>query len=299
MRFHGPTRVACSALVSLAALSGCSGGDSKTSTASSADTTTTAAKAASVEPPTTLRTPGTLTLGTDFTYPPLEYIDGNKQAGFDVELANVLAGSMHLKVKMVDTRFASLIPGLEAKRFDAIESALYITAERAKQVDFVPYFTTGQAFVVKQGDKYQPQQPKDLCGKTVAVLQGALVEELANGEIKKSCGGDLKVRSFPTDTEAFQEVGAGRADTLFTDRAVAAFRVKQIPGARLSVSSKSALYPVPVGIAVRKGDTAMKQAFETALKAAEDSGELKRLLEKYSLSPSDPALVEKTAGAKQ
>lgn len=245
---------------------------------------------ASVQPPSDLVQPGTLTFGTDFNYPPLEYIEGTQQKGFDVELMEKVAASMGLKKNMLDTRFNSLIPGLEAGRFDAIVSALYITGERARQIDFVPYFKTGQAFVVREGSDFRPQQPEDLCGRTVAVLQGAVVEELANGEIKAACeqaGEPIKVSSLPTDTEASNEVASGRADVLFTDRAVAAFRVKQNPEAGLEVSSSEILFPVAVGIGVPKGDEDTKRAFEEAISHLDDSGELDELLEKYALERID------------
>lgn len=250
---------------------------------------------ASVKPPSDLVQPGTLTLGTDFNYPPLEYIEGTEQKGFDVELMDKVAASMGLENDMLDTRFNSLIPGLNAGRFDAVVSALYVTEERAEQIDFVPYSKTGQAFVVKNDSGFRPQEPRDLCGRTVAVLQGAVVEGLANGEIKAMCeeaGETLEVSSLPTDTEAANEVTSGRADVLFTDRAVAAFRTKQNPEAGLEVSSQEILYPVAVGIGVRKGDADTRRALEEAVGALEESGELDRMLERYALEPIDDKTLE-------
>ena len=54
---------------------------------------------------------------------------------------------MKLKPNYVDTRFTSLIPGLQAKRFELIASALFITPERQKVIDMVPYLKTGESLL--------------------------------------------------------------------------------------------------------------------------------------------------------
>jgi ABC-type amino acid transport substrate-binding protein len=264
-----------------------------------AGASTTSAAKASVKAPSGLVEPGKLTLGTDFAYPPYESIEDGEQVGFDVDLAAELAGAMGLEPNMIDTRFNSLIPGLRANRFDAILSALYITAERAKQVDYVPYFTTGNAFVVKEDGDYRPAQPDELCGRTVAILQGSDVEDITRTEIAPKCDEKLDLRSFPTDTEAFQEVAAGRADVLFTDRGVATERIKDTPQLGMTISSEEVLYPVPVGIAVRQGDEEMKKALEAALAEAEKSGALKKLLDEYGVAPVDPKLVDEALAGEE
>src|SRR4051812_17347492 len=101
------------------AVAGC-GGSGDTTASSSGDTGTEAAAATSVQAPPNLVDSGKLTLGTDFTYPPYESIEGSEQVGFDVDLAAEIAATMGLEPEMIDTRFSSLIPGLSANRFDAI-----------------------------------------------------------------------------------------------------------------------------------------------------------------------------------
>jgi ABC-type amino acid transport substrate-binding protein len=250
---------------------------------------------AQVQPPAGLLKDGTLTLGASLTYPPLGYVEDGRQVGLDPELSDVVAELMGLDKRMLNLNFEALIPGLQAHKYDAIFSSVFITRERAATVDFIPYFQTGQAFVVRKGSSYQPQTQEDLCGHTVAVLKGSFNEGLANDDIRRACkdaGADLEVRSFPTDPEATAEVQAGRADVLFTAREVAVFRAEQEAGAELEVASQRILFPVAVGIAVRKGDTEMGEAFRAAIEELEASGELQTVLDKYGLEPADPATVE-------
>jgi ABC-type amino acid transport substrate-binding protein len=279
----------------LAPLAGCGSHSS-----SDGDSGTTDAKAPNVTAPTNLLKAGTLKLGASLTYPPLGYLDSSgKQAGLDPELSTLVAEQFDLKKEMTNQKFATLIPSLQAHQVDALFTSIFITKERAAAVDFVPYFETGQAFVVKSGSSYQPQTADDLCGKTVSVLQGSVTDELVSGEIGDACkssGNPLTVKEFSTDPEATQEVVSGRADVWFTDRSVAVFQTGSSLKGKLTVSSNQILYPVAVGIAVRKGDTEMKNAFQAAIDALDESGQLQRELDKFGLSPvTDEVLSQSLA----
>jgi len=79
---------------------------------------------------------------------------------------------MGLKVKFVNTAWDGIIPGLLAHKYDVICSAMTITEERAKQVDFSdPYFEAKQVILTK-ADNTEIQDVDDLNGKVVAVQQG-------------------------------------------------------------------------------------------------------------------------------
>ncbi len=126
-------------------LAGCGGSSSGGGTTASAPTSS--GPAASSAPAAT----GTLRVASDLTYPPYTYLENGQPAGFDPELVRALAGQIGAQAQFQDTRFEQLIAGLKSNRFDLIASALYITAERAKEVDYIPYFTTGNSIVVKSG----------------------------------------------------------------------------------------------------------------------------------------------------
>ena len=87
--------------------------------------------------------PGNLIIGSDLTYPPYNFLKQDKPAGFDTEFIELIASPLKLKPVVKDTRFASLILGLKSNKFDVIASTLYVTPERAQQVDFLPYMKTG------------------------------------------------------------------------------------------------------------------------------------------------------------
>jgi ABC-type amino acid transport substrate-binding protein len=294
VRARGLAVVVCGLLALAVSACGSSDSDNDDGGAKSGATPAAAARV-----PAGLVNDGTITFGTDFTFPPYENIVKGKQEGFDVEFGQLLAKRMGVKAKFVDNRFASLIPALQAHKFDVVLSAMYITPERYEQVDFVPYFNTGNVIVVKKAGGYQPKAPIDLCGHVFSIQEGAFVEGVARKELNSQCKtegkGDINVKSFQTDTASFQEVAAGRADVTFGDSAVTVARIKQTPALGLHISSPSGklYYATPGGIAVRKGDTELNQAITKAVQALESSGELDSLRKRYGLAAPDPAQVAK------
>ena len=255
---------------------------------------TTAAKA-EIAAPSGLVSPGRLTIAADFQGPPFDYFDGDRKAGFDVEFDAAAAGLMGLEPNLVDTRFASLVPGLDAGRFDAVVSILYITKERAATIDLVPYAQTGSGFLVSADGDFQPQTADDLCGHTVAVLAGGFEEQLATGSIGARCraaGAALTVKSFPTDAVATKDVADGRADVFFSNQSNLVYRAEQVPELRLAVSNARLLFPIPAGIGVRKDRAEVRDAFAAAVARLTEDGTLERLLEQYGLELPDPRLVE-------
>ena len=90
----------------------------------------TATVKASIAAPTNLITAGTLTVGSDTTYPPQEFLDTDdaiQYTGFDVDLITEMAARMGLKANIVKTDFTTIIDNLVNKRFDVVISAVTIS----------------------------------------------------------------------------------------------------------------------------------------------------------------------------
>lgn len=231
----------------------------------------------------------TLEVGIDLTYPPYDMLKDGKPAGFDVELVDQLAEKLDVKPVYRDTRFAQIIAGVKAGRYDMVASTLYISAERAEQVDFVPYFQTGNSIIVKAGGA-PLATPEDLCGKKVSVVTATVIAKKMRGAesaaCKKAGKGAIQVKEYPTDPEASQALLAGQVDAQMTDAAVAKTAVDSA-GDRLELSSNELVYPVAVGLGVKKGNDKLKDAIEKALEELQSSGSYDKLLEAYNLEPVD------------
>ncbi|WP_414501413.1 MULTISPECIES: ABC transporter substrate-binding protein [unclassified Zymobacter] len=229
---------------------------------------------------------GELTIGSDLTYPPYNYLKDNEPAGFDVEVMALIAQQMSLTPRIKDTRFASLIMGLKSHKFDVVASTLYVTPERAQQVAFIPYMKTGGALMVKAGSTDAPQRPEDLCGKRVGSIKGGAWIPKLRALSESYCAphqlGAIDVKEFPSSPEVTQALFAGAIDVEYENAAVAKATVDKT-GQRMKITSTSLLYPVVVGLAVNKNDTALHEQLETALSKVSTTPEYAALLDKYNV----------------
>jgi polar amino acid transport system substrate-binding protein len=274
-------------LVSLAAVAIAACGSSSSSSSGTAKVTP--------PPDSALFSPGTLTFGSDLSYPPQDYFDppGSTNAtGFDIDLAKAMADKMGLKLVVLNQAFAGIIPALDAKKYDAIISAMTVNPERKAKVDFLPYFVAGESFVVKKGSTYKPTKLEDLCGHKVAVEDGTAEKDEANGlnDAGKICASNkVVVQVFTVDTEALAQIKKGAVDAHFTDSPVAGYEVRkdsnlEIAGAAIEVA--------PEGIAVRKGETAILNPLKAAFKAIQDDGTYKSILTKWGVTDGDIATAK-------
>lgn len=230
---------------------------------------------------------GELSVGSDLTYPPYTYLDQKEPAGFDPEFIQLIARQLDLKPRFLDTRFANLILGVNAQRFDLIASALYVTPERAKQVDFLSYLKTGSSLMVLTSSDFRPQQPEDLCGKRVGSIKGASWIPKLNKVSAEYCvpagKPPIESREFPTSPEAAQALLAKAVDVQMEDPAVAKITVQKLQGKTL-ISSPQVIYPVVIGLAVRKGDQALLDELTRAFEQIRKDGSYGQLLARYNLA---------------
>ena len=230
-------------------------------------------------------TRGILKIGSDLTYPPYDYFTAaNNPAGFDVELMTDVAKVANLKPEFVDTRFANLIIGLKSSQFDVIASTLYVNPDRAKQIDFIPYMKTGVSIAVSTASGLSFKKPGDLCGHRVGSIQGAAWIAKLSALSQTVCKGHpIDVREFPSSPEATQAVLSGGVDAQMEDSAVLQDAVSKLGGA-LKISSTGNLYPVVVGLGIRKGNDALIKTIQTALDKLERDGVYGALLKRYNVS---------------
>ncbi len=229
---------------------------------------------------------GYLTVGSDIAYPPFEYTDKDtgKYVGFDIDLMNEIGKRLGLKVEFVNTAWDGIIPGLLAKKYDVICSAMTITEERAKQVDFSdPYFEARQA-ILTRADDTSINGVKDLEGKVVAVQQGTTGDFAAQRLIDEE-GIKFEIKRFEGTPEALMAVQKGDADAAIIDNFVAYLAVKENPDIYRVVEDKT-FPPEYYGIAVNKDNKGLLERINTALKEIKEDGTYQKIYEKWFGSTS-------------
>jgi polar amino acid transport system substrate-binding protein len=247
--------------------------------------TGTTASGATVSVPASIKSKGTLTVASDATYPPNEFIapDGHTVIGMDADLMQALAGVMGLKVKIVNQTFDSIIPGLAAGKYDVGASSFTDTKEREKTVDFVDYFIAGESFFTKASGGADISGIADICGKTVAVEKGTTEQDDAttqSGKCKKEGKSAVTVLAFPDQNGANLALSSGRAQLGFADSPVAAYQVKKSGGQFKLVGPSIA--NAPYGLAVPK-NSGLAQPMLAALKGLVGNGKYKAILTHWGI----------------
>lgn len=240
---------------------------------------------------------GTLKIGTDLTYPPYNYFaDGNKPAGFDVELMTALTKAANLKPEFLDTRFENLIIGARGGQFDIIASTLYVKPDRAKQIDYIPYMKTGVSIAVATNRGLSFKKPEELCGYKVGSIKGGAWIEKLNALNQDVCKGKpIDSREFPSSPEATQALLSGGVDAQMEDSAVLQETVGKLRG-KLKISTTENFYPIVVGFGIKKGNDALVQVIRQSLMELEANGVYEALLKKYNLSKPTEAEFKAAIG---
>jgi polar amino acid transport system substrate-binding protein len=228
------------------------------------------------------RSAGTLTWCSDITYPPEEFFKGTTPMGSDIDIGTQISKRLGLKAVFKNTTFDSIIPALLAKRCGAIISGMNDTAERRKAVAFVDYLSVGQSLMVKKGNPHHITKLSDLSGRRVAVEAGTTNRTFLASEsarLKKAGKKSITIVTFPKDTDAAAALKTGRVDAYFGDSPVVAYYIGQDP---TFAFGGQPINPIPVGVALRKGDPLIAKVRRT-VDAMYADGTMKRILAKWKM----------------
>ena len=234
--------------------------------------------------PDSVTSDGTLTVGTDTSYAPAEFLaeDGKTPVGFDVDLSKAIAAVFGLKGETISSTFDSIIPSVGSK-YDLGISSFTVTKERMQAVDFVTYFKTGSTYVVQKGNPNKVDS-SNLCGVKVAVQTGTTQEEevnKANEQCKADGKDDIDIQSSKLQTDVTTAVASGKASIFYADSTVSAYAIKQT-GDTLEVLGENTGV-VPEAVAIKKGDTKTAEAVQKAIQKLMDDGTYKKILDTWGV----------------
>jgi polar amino acid transport system substrate-binding protein len=249
-----------------------------------------------IAPPTSIITAGKLTDCVDIEYPPMEYFasadetDPNKSTGFDVDAARAVATKLGLTLEVVNSGFDSLIPDLANARCDIVWSGLYVSDARLEKADAVPYMATGHAVMVPKGNPKAIKAVGDLCGKTISIQSGGVVEtasKKASDDCVAAGKPEITIQGYPKVADEFQQIVLGRVDAVWeTDTAVLNYMFSNPDKYEMAFAfPRDRNY----GVYYQKGKTDVGTALTAALAALKADGTLAALATQYNI---DPAVLE-------
>ncbi|RPH30683.1 ABC transporter substrate-binding protein [Buttiauxella warmboldiae] len=227
---------------------------------------------------------GELRYGVEAEYPPFESRNqAGELEGFDIDLGNAICKAANLKCSWVETSFDALIPGLVAKKFDAINSAMNITEQRRKSVDFTqPIYRIPSQLVGKLGSGMEPTA-EGLKGKTIGVLQGSIQETYAKEHWEKA---GVTVVSYKDQNMAWGDLLNGRIDaSLVMSAAGQAGFLSKPQGKGFGFVgqpvSDDTILGSGIGYGLRKGDEQTKKQLDAAIDKVRADGTITTLAKKY------------------
>jgi polar amino acid transport system substrate-binding protein len=216
----------------------------------------------------------TLTVGTDATFKPFEYKSGDKYDGFDIELIQAVAKELGAdKVEFVDTEFKGLIPGLQAKKFDLIVSAMYITDERKQTIDFSETYYPGGLTIMLKKDNDKIKSIEDLRGKKVAVQIGT-----KSGKFLEENYKDIPLVKVEKNTEMFLELETGKVEAVVTGGPAAKTYAKEKGTVKVLPKELTEEY---YGYGIRKDNTEFTSAVNQALAKVKANGKYNEIVKKW------------------
>ncbi len=218
---------------------------------------------------------GKITVASNIAYPPFEFSPRGKPKGFDIDLMNEIARRAGFEVRYQNVQFDSILRGLDAGLFDASISAMSITPEREKQLDYSdPYFNADQALLVAGDSKIKAID--DLTEATVGVQAGSTGQ--LKGEDLYDDGQIGEIKQYMTIGEALSALKAGKIDGVIYDISAVNKKVTENKGEIRYVES------IPTGeqygIAFPE-DSVLVEPVNQALAEMKEDGTYEKLYKKW------------------
>jgi polar amino acid transport system substrate-binding protein len=235
--------------------------------------------------PAAIVSKGTLTIGTDASYAPSEFMDtdGKTVIGFDADLARAIGAVLGLKVELQNAPFGTLVEGVKSGKFDLGMSSITINPEREAQVDMVSYFSAGTSWAVETGNP-TGLTPDAACGKKVAVQKDTVQVPDVTARSKTCVDAGkpaITIEQFPLQSDATSAVVTGKDDALLADSPVVAYAVKQTAG-KLQVAGNT-YASAPYGIVVPKGSGNFAKAIQGAVQKLMTGGAYVEVLKRWNV----------------
>jgi polar amino acid transport system substrate-binding protein len=171
---------------------------------------------------------GEMVVATEMQFPPFDISDNGVYKGVDRELIDAVAKEMGVKVSYLDLPWTSVLPGLEAKKFDLCIAPVTITKERMKRYAFSVPIADATAALMKRADDKSINKPEDIGGKTIGGQKGTsqLAQIKAFADAK---GLKIDVKEYVDNNQSYADLAAGRIDASVNSLPNLAYAAAQRP----------------------------------------------------------------------
>jgi arginine/ornithine transport system substrate-binding protein len=224
----------------------------------------------------------TIRVATEASFPPFSKTEADgSYSGFEIDLGTAICAHAKLDCHWIKQDFSGFIAGLNAGKYNMIFSSMSITDERKKVVDFsIPYYNTPYRFVEPKGANVEISN-SGLRGKKVGVYAGATQEKY----LKAKYAGVVEPRGYQSMDQINADLVAGRVDLAFNEELAGAEFLKTPAGQNFEFVGPEIqdpqIFGVGVGVVFRKGDDALRNKINDAIRAVYGDGTFDSLSAKY------------------
>lgn len=217
-----------------------------------------------------------LRIGTEGAYPPFNQIDSTGAViGFDIDIAAALCNQMEVECEFVTQDWDGIIPGLLAKKYDAVVASMSITEERLNAVAFTdPYYSNKLQLVAPKGSEIDPGNLK---GKTVGAQRATISASYLEDNFKDI----VNIKLYDTQENAYLDLESGRTDVVLADMLVTYEWLQKGAGEKFAFIGEPVNIDDHIGIAVRKDDGELLKRLNEALAAIVADGTYAKINAKY------------------
>ncbi len=222
-------------------------------------------------------------VGTEGAYPPFNEIDSaGKLVGFDVDIANALCEKMKVECTIVAQDWDGIIPGLLAKKYDAIIASMTILPERMKVVDFTDkYYKTSASFVKRKNTDLADITRQGMKGRTLGAQKATTSSNYLEDVYKEVA----TLKFYDTQPQANLDLKAGRLDAVHADTLPMLDWLASKDGQCCELVGPELTDPnwfgYGTGIAVRKEDDDLREMINKAIAAIRKDGTYQKINAKY------------------
>ena len=225
-----------------------------------------------------------LSIATSPDFPPFESLGENGEVfGIEIDILNLICAELGMELEINQMDFDSVLPGVQAGKFDLGVSGISVTPDRQENTLFtIPYCMAAQAIVVLKDSTIASKA--DLEGKSVSVQTGTTAEEfcMKNG---------YTVKAFAANADAEVALTVGKVDAWVIDDLTAAEMVASYnadhPDAPLVILDE-AMTTEPYAFAFAMGNDALVDEINKILEELLADGTIAAIFEKYDAPYTAP-----------
>lgn len=231
----------------------------------------------------TIKKKGQLVIASSPDFPPFEELKSSGAVeGIEIDIMNLLCQDLGVELKIEQMDFDSVLPGIQAGKYDVGVSGISVTDQRKKNVLFTdPYCLAAQAIVVTKDSPIKSKA--DLAGKTVSVQTGTTAESFCMAE-------GYNVNSYQANSDAENAVLQGKVDAWVIDDLTAADMVKvyNADNGEELIILPDAMTTEPYAFALKFGSEELVETLNASLKKLVEDGTIAEIFKKYDAPYTAP-----------